>query len=214
MHSTGLLVLGLALLGAGTATLAGVDLVHRWAAPPAIVVGLSLAYLGVMYALRRRPWGWAILPYSIAAMTTLGLYRAISSEPFADEIAPRLWLGSAPLFFSRRAVARTGAQAVLNVTAEFGNLARLDLDYHRVAMLDGVAPTPGQLQEAVAWAAGRHREGKTVLVHCAQGHGRSAAVMAKLLVELAIEPDIDKAIARITAARPGIRISAGTRRLL
>jgi len=33
-------------------------------------------------------------------------------------------------------------------------------------------------------------------------------------LELAIEPDIDKAIARITAARPGIRISAGTRRLL
>ncbi len=214
VYAAGLSILGLALIGAGSATLTGVDLMHRWVAPPAIAVGASLLYLGACYAFRRRPAGWAILPYSLAAITALGLYRVVSREPFADEIAPRLWLGSAPLVFSGSLVARTGATAVLNVTAEFGNLARLKLAYKRVAMLDGVAPTAGQLSEAAAWAAEQYRAGGVVLVHCAQGHGRSATTMAKLLLELGIEPDPDAAIARVSKARPGIKIGDKSKRLL
>lgn len=222
-HGIALLLPGGVLAFAGASTLLGGAFLHRWLTWPALGVGASLLLLGNLYLVRaagvevERFVAWfpgclLVLPYSIAAAAALGLYRAFSPEPFADEIAPRLWLGSAPLAFGRADVDRIGAGAVLNVCAEFGDLAGLGRDrpYRRVPMFDGLAPTPRQLDEAVAWAAEQHRAGKVVLVHCAQGHGRSATVMAALLAELGID-GAEAALERIRKARPGARPSAAQR---
>jgi hypothetical protein len=213
-HGIALLLLGGVLAFAGASTLLGWGLLHRWLAWPALGVGASLLLLGNLYLVRAAgveaervvagfPGCLLVLPYSIAAAASLGLYRAFSPEPFADEIAPRLWLGSAPLTFGRADVDRIGAGAVLNVCAEFGDLAGLGL-------FDGLAPTSRQLEEAVGWAAEQHRAGKSVFVHCAQGHGRSATVMAAVLVELGID-GAEAALERIRKARPGARPSPAQR---
>ncbi len=222
-HGVALLLLGGVLAFAGASTLLGGELLHRGLAWPALTIGASLLLLGNLYLVRAAgvevervvagfPGFLLVLPYSIAAAVSLGLYRAFSPEPFADEIAPRLWLGSAPLTFGRADVDRIGAGAVLNVCAEFGDLAGLGRDrpYRRVPMFDGLAPTPRQLEEAVGWAAEQHRAGKSVLIHCAQGHGRSATVMAAVLVELGID-GAEAALDRIRKARPGARPSAAQR---
>lgn len=160
---------------------------------------------------------WAVIgaPYTALAILSLGLTRLLSQETHADEISPGIWVGGAPLFGDRAEVLSRGATAVLNMCCELGDLAGLSgapgILYRRIPILDGIAPTLDQLREAVDWAAARRAEGRPLLIHCAQGHGRSATVAAGLLIRLGLEKDVEGAVGRLVRARPGIRLHAGHR---
>jgi hypothetical protein len=58
-----------------------------------------------------------------------------------------------------------------------------------------------QFQAAVTTVAKWRAADRCVFIHCAQGHGRTATITAAGLVELALAPDVDQALARIRAAR-------------
>lgn len=47
---------------------------------------------------------------------------------------------------------------------------------------DTHAPTPQQIEAGVQWALAQRASGLPVLVHCAHGHGRSATVLAAILI--------------------------------
>lgn len=115
-------------------------------------------------------------------------YENVQGHRWFDQIEPQLWLGGAPTYARDLAfLVDNEIDAVLDMRAERG--ADVDfyeannIAYHRVPVLDVMTPTVEQLQESLDWLAEQQAEGRTVLVHCAKGRGRSAIVVAAHLMK-------------------------------
>ncbi|MBI5365542.1 MAG: dual specificity protein phosphatase family protein [Planctomycetes bacterium] len=152
-----------------------------------------------------------ILPYAAAAWVALVATRVLTREASFDVVTPGLLLGALPLPWERGRIRRAGAGRILNLCFEFPPV--LAAARYR-PLLDGVAPCAEHLREAAEWVAERRRAGEVVLVHCAQGHGRSACVVAAALVALGEAATVEAAIARVVAARPGVQLGAAHRAAL
>jgi protein-tyrosine phosphatase len=112
--------------------------------------------------------------------------RLLGQEWFT-ELAPGLWLGGAPLYDrDYRFLTEHGIGAVAEVRAERTDdldfLAAQGIAHARYPVPDVAVPDPAELRAAADWVAERRAEGRTVLVHCAKGRGRSAAVAATYLM--------------------------------
>jgi protein-tyrosine phosphatase len=79
-----------------------------------------------------------------------------------------------------------------------------------VPILDAAAPPLDELQAAIERVATSER----VLIHCAQGHGRTGLFAAALLLRRGLADTPEQALARVTAVRPGVRLSKPQRRVL
>lgn len=177
--------------------------------------------LGLVYTLRhaglpvedvflRRGWSRVarglLLPYQGLAGFTLHLYRRLDREEMMNQVAPRLYVGRLPFPSEHGWLGELGITAVLNLCAEFPRLSRLrtspDREVEYLPIFDGSAPSDRQFQRAVDWVAKQYGEGRTVLIHCAQGHGRSVTIAAAALCRLGLAADAAEALAKIRGARP------------
>lgn len=188
----------------------------------AALYGLRRAGVVVEDYLRRPGWSHvvrgAVLPYLAAGAAALYLSRRFDREGLLNAVAPGLSIGRLPFPSEREALRRAGVRAVLNLCWEFPRLSGVGreagIETAFVPILDGSPPTPRQFEEATRRVARWRAEGRCVLVHCAQGHGRSATVVAASLVRLGLAPDADQALAIIRAARPPARPSRAQRAAL
>ena len=182
----------------------------------AAVYGLGHAGYPVEGAFRGRgPARAAVLPYQAAIGLIQGVSRRLGREDPRNAIVPGLYIGRLSHRSEAPGLAEAGIGAVLNLCAEFPGLPDLPgLATARVPILDGMPPTPAQFRAAIEWIAARRAEGKSVLIHCAQGHGRSATVAAAALCRLGLAAGPDDALALIRAARPRARPSRGQARAL
>lgn len=158
-----------------------------------------------------------VMPYTLLGMGIMAFERMLSREPYADEVAPRLWVGKAPLFWERPTVRARAVTAVLNMCYEFRDMAglrRAQLAYRRLPVLDGTAPSLERLEEAVEWCVEQLDAGHTVLVHCAQGHGRSATVAAAVILHRGIASSPEEAVRLMQSVRPRVRLSSHQTRVL
>lgn len=96
--------------------------------------------------------------------------------------------------------------AVLDVTCELP-LQLAPPAYLNLAVWDTHAPTPAQIERGVAWALGQRAAGCPVLVHCAHGHGRSATVLAAILIAEGAAAGPAEAEALMKAQRPRVRLN-------
>jgi protein tyrosine/serine phosphatase len=115
-------------------------------------------------------------------------YERLQGHRWFDEIAPQLWVGGAPTYErDRQFLLDNHITAVLDMRAERTGptdfYADHDIRYHRVPVLDVMVPETDQLAEAVDWVTAQIADGRTVLVHCAKGRGRSAIVVAATLMQ-------------------------------
>jgi len=94
---------------------------------------------------------------------------------------------------------------IVDLTAELGEPRGVigSRAYHNLRALDAGVPRPTELAALLAALP----TDKVVLVHCAQGHGRTAVFAACWLVHHGHAPDADAAIAACVAARPGVSMS-------
>lgn len=114
-------------------------------------------------------------------------YENLQGHRWFDEIEPQLWLGGAPTYKrDLQFLIEHDIDAVLDMRAERTGDAAFydanDIAYHRVPVLDVMVPTVEQLQESLDWLEAQREQGRTVLVHCAKGRGRSAIVVAAYLM--------------------------------
>lgn len=174
--------------------------------------GLATGWVGAAY-LRNTPdwlgkerrWQPLLLPFIVTSGAVARVARRVGVRE-RSEVAPGLWVGGWP-----RASSPTWAQ--LDCTAELPRRGRAEA-YRCVPMLDGVAPEAARVVAAVEQAVSWRREGRTVLVHCAYGHGRSVIVAAATMVLTGDAASPEEAVRRIRSLRAGARLGDAQRRVL
>ncbi len=180
---------------------------------------LSFLIVGVAYALREpRIFGkqsdgtlawWSILllfPFLLYSWLLWNIvrlaHRVHSREPYASRIAPRLWLSRRIL----RDELPDGVTCVVDMTCEFPaapGLVKRVPHYFVLPTLDYGAPDPARalaLLEKIEAIDGE------VLMHCAQGHGRSAMLAAGWLVMAGAAKDADEAERIVKRGRRNMRL--------
>ena len=115
-------------------------------------------------------------------------YERLLGHDWFSRIQPRLWLGGAPTY--RRdyeAILAIGITAVLDIRAERTSKGAFydahGITHRQFMVPDVTVPDEAVLTDAVAWIGDQLAEGRTVLVHCAKGRGRSATVIAAYLMK-------------------------------
>jgi protein-tyrosine phosphatase len=209
----------LALLGVGQLALAsqsaawGILLV--WSGTSFLAAGAAYGWIGPgMFGKRLNgtlPW-WRVLtffPYLVLTWALWHLQRLVTKEPACNAVAPGLWLGRRPFAHE----IPSDVTLVVDLTAEFLEpkevVARFE--YLCIPTLDAAAPDRKPFLEAVD--AVLANEGETY-IHCALGHGRSATLVAAVLLAKGFAKDVDHAEKLLAHARPAIAIAAAQRHLL
>jgi protein-tyrosine phosphatase len=207
------------LLGAYLAVLAGLFGGLCWLLLWPALNGflLSAGYLGLgpricgKRADGRLAW-WAVvllLPYLTATWVLWHLGRRLSREPPCHEVAPALWVGRRPFVHELP----DGVTLVVDLTAEFIAHRKVvqGRTYLCLPTLDTAAPEEKAFQHVVGRIVGWQG---AVYVHCAAGHGRSAAVAAAVVMARGLAGSVQEAEDLLRQARPGIRFTPAQRALL
>jgi membrane-associated phospholipid phosphatase len=119
-----------------------------------------------------------------------------------DELTPHVWIGGVLSRNEARTIVQRGVTAVLDLTAEFSDAARLrNVAYQNIPILDLTAPTSAQLQEMVSFIEHESETG-IVYIHCKIGYSRTAAVAAAYLVRSGLATSVSEAIAELRRVRP------------
>lgn len=133
--------------------------------------------------------------------------RLLTGERAWDEIAPGLYLGRWP----RPVDCPKEVTMIVDLTAELPRAGAPSCEYVLVPTLDGCPPRVEDI-DALARRIAAH-DG-VVYVHCAFGHGRSAAVMAAALTLRGTHGPLEDVVRHMRARRPGVFMSRVQRRTL
>jgi hypothetical protein len=204
----GLVFLTLGVCFAAYAAKGGLFLLLSW---PALSFGLvGLAYLtGIVRLFGKRTDGtrrlWAsvvLMPYLIFVQFVWRIWIVFDRRAAHQSVDGRL-------IVSRRLLAAEypgGVTHVWDLTCEFLDpwSVRKATDYRCLPVLD--AGTISAEELALAVRAIRLGESDCLLIHCANGHGRTGLVAAAWLIANDASLSVDDAIARLRAVRARIML--------
>lgn len=148
-----------------------------------------------------------LLPYLLLTLATWHLVRLVSQEPAVNRVDP-------DLFLSRRLLSDelpNGVKTVVDLTCEFTDPPFACDNYHCFPFLDASCPTADELNELAKRILTLP---KPVLIHCAQGHGRTGLVAAAVLLVAGKASTSAEALALVRTVRPGIELNASQRKTL
>ncbi len=179
----------------------------------AIWLGVDFLIVGIAYG-RQSPavfgkrsdgtlplWSRSLFfPLVVCNIAIWHLYRFCSREPSHNVVTDRLVVG-------RRLLASEVEgefDNYVDLTAEFSEpwMIRGSSAYCCFPILDGAAPTPEALREAIA----NLRPGRT-FIHCAQGHGRAGLFALAVLLSSRMADTVEDGLQMLKAVRPGIHLN-------
>jgi protein-tyrosine phosphatase len=186
-----------------------------WPASSFLIVACAYAFAGPRLLGKRADGTIAplnavlLLPYFLFTWATWHVQRLLSLELCHNEVAAGLWIG-------RRAYdgeLPPETNCVVDLTSEFfePRAVRTKHTYICLPTLDARATDAGELRGLVERLAPMR---ESIYIHCAQGHGRSAALAAAVLLRRGLAGSVDEAERMIRAARPAIRLSRRQRHSL
>lgn len=143
---------------------------------------------------------WLTAPYRWGAKLVRRYF--LQALPGAEEVVPGVWLG--PITAAREA----RFAGVLDLTAEYNALAHPAADYRSLPLLDLLPPTPAELlhgAQVLEELRLRH-PGQPLLVHCALGMSRSAAIVAAWLIHYRHVEDAPAALALLRERRQRVTL--------
>ncbi|KAG2493681.1 hypothetical protein HYH03_008195 [Edaphochlamys debaryana] len=156
-------------------------------------------------------FSWAVLaPYHLGLRIKLGVQRLLGTEPLYDHILPGWYLGGWPWHGDQLPPGES--PSVLDVTCELPRTHRNR--YLCLPVWDTQAPTASQIDHGVAFCLAERNMNRTIYVHCAHGHGRSALLLIACLLEAGHVGSVDEGLAVLQAARPRVKLNARQRRAL
>ena len=135
------------------------------------------------------------------------LVRFFRREPARNAITEDLVMGRRLLSFELD----DEFENYLDLTGEYAEprAIRRSASYRCFPILDGGAPTPEALREAV----NSLRPGRTY-IHCAQGHGRAGLFTLAVLLDSGLVRNVEDGFRMLKAIRPGIHLSQEQRRCI
>lgn len=209
------MLLGAGLLGAAY-VVSGPAWIVAWPAVSVAVVGFGYLGLGPGVFGKRDDGSIAVanavllLPYHVVAWLRLRFDALRRHEDAWNEVSPGVFLGRR---LTHVGELPPGTRAVVDLTAEFRATPGLRerCAYRTLPTLDTSAPDYAPFAEVARWAAAH--EGP-VYVHCAAGHGRSAALAGALLVLRGEAKSAAEAEAILKRARPLVSLHRAQRALV
>jgi protein-tyrosine phosphatase len=143
-------------------------------------------------------------PYRLFAKSMWRLVVAASKEAAWHDIASGLTVGRR----LRLSELPSEIDFYVDLTSEFEDPSSIRAlpGYSCLPILDASTPSYSDLQSVL-----RKIEGKKVLLHCAQGHGRTGLVALFVLADRRLISSIDEGLKLLQSRRPGIRLSRAQR---
>lgn len=208
------IVLGLALVSSA-AWLGGAAWVVAWPAVSVLVVGVGYLGAGPGVFGKRSDGSLhpatrvVLLPYHVVAYLRMHWDAVRHGEAPWHRVAEGLYLGRR----TPSAAMPPDARVVVDLTAELPRIAGMDpeIRYHVLPTLDATAPA---YEPFDALARRLAVEPGPIFVHCAAGHGRSAAFAAALLVARGRAHDAASAEACLRRERPLVRLHREQREIV
>lgn len=196
----------MATMTAGGAKNAG-SFVLAWLALSLLVMAVAYGANKPFLVCGKRPSGQISivllilnLPWLMPTWVIWLLVALCSREASVNQIdGTNISISRYPLF----AVDLSRFDRIIDLTAEFPLAYKASAAYECLANLDGI-----QLRHIRARPISAEQ---TVLVHCAQGHGRSATFVALLLRQLGVFSSTESAYRAIQRVRPGAVVAVSQR---
>jgi protein-tyrosine phosphatase len=150
-----------------------------------------------------------LLPYLLYTWAIWHLSRILRREDCYNEISPGIYVGRRVLGYELP----RDVKAIVDLTAEFPEPAgvRVGRQYLCLPTLDAEVPTDGKFKALLETVM---RISEPMYIHCAEGHGRSGTLAAAVLLLKGLAKEVEEAVIKLQAMRPGIRLKDAQKALV
>lgn len=154
---------------------------------------------------------WVFMPFLWGAQLYNSLARSSDPVPALQKIDEGLYLARRLFPSDIHQIKSEKISAVLDVTAEFSSLNWVafqdDIDYLNIPILDHSVPSDTQIHRALNWIHTHRKTGRSVVVHCALGRGRSAFMVAAYLLSQNPQSSPSDIMDKIREIRQTVRLN-------
>jgi diacylglycerol kinase family enzyme len=155
---------------------------------------------------------WAFIPFLFGVkLYNSWVLRNDTVEPI-QEITSGLYLSRRLLSHDLEELESKEISCIVDVTAEFagleGALNNGDFQYLTIPVLDHKTPSLNELHHALNWIDTQRSLGRSVVIHCALGRGRSVFVMAAYLLTKDPTLTVHDALKSINDIRPTANLNS------